>query len=273
MNKRTFGTRGLAIVAAASLVLSLAATVLADAPNPDNAVNVQVSGLTVTLNGTWQWTRDCNLGVIAAASQTDFRDVGFAVDWNDPAAAGNEVVPGLKVGTPTDNLVHQRGAAAQGTCTGTTTSSGAWGPISHTYAAPGTFRVCAVMYDIRLINTPVSGRGSLVAGGATPPHNEDNSAQENAFETGVQCVSTTIVVAQPSVAQSVAPSVAQSVAASAEQSVKAATGTPSASVANTSLSQNGASPLPTIVFSLILLASLVTLAYANVKTVRARNDS
>ena len=63
----------------------------------------------------------------------------------------------------------------------------------------------------------------------------------------------------------------QSVEASGEQSIKAGTGTPGASTTNTALFGNGANPLPTILFSLILLASLGTLAYANVKTVRSRN--
>lgn len=255
MNKRTFGKRGLAIFAAASLVLTLAATVLADAPNPDTAVNVQVNGLTVTIDGTWQWTRNCDAGVIAAASDTDFRDVGVAVDWSDPSAAGNEVVPGLDVGTPTDNVIHQRDAALVGTCSGTTDSSGSWGPISHTYAQAGTYEVCAVMYDIRLINTPADGRGSKVAGGAA--HNEDNSAEENSFESGVQCVSTSIVVVNPP--------------PSAESSVLAGTGTPAASQPDTAQSREGVNPITTIGFSLLLLASLATLAYANVKTVRNRN--
>ena len=61
-----------------------------------------------------------------------------------------------------------------------------------------------------------------------------------------------------------------SVPASAEGSVKAGTGTPAASTSNTALFGDGSNPLPTVVFSLILLASLGTLAYANVKTVRRR---
>jgi hypothetical protein len=64
----------------------------------------------------------------------------------------------------------------------------------------------------------------------------------------------------------------QSVEASAsgEQSVEAGTGTPSGSVSDGAFFGNGANPLPTIAFSLILLASLGGLAYANVKTVRNR---
>ena len=73
-----------------------------------------------------------------------------------------------------------------------------------------------------------------------------------------------------SVPASVAASVpAASVRASAEQSVKAGTGTPAASTSNTALFGEGSNPLPTIAFSLILLTSLGTLAYANVKSVRS----
>jgi hypothetical protein len=85
---------------------------------------------------------------------------------------------------------------------------------------------------------------------------------------------------QCSEAQSVPPSAEGSVGASAsapasvpasgESSVKAGTGTPAASTSNTALFGDGSSPLPTVIFSLILLASLGALAYANVKTVRSR---
>jgi hypothetical protein len=61
-----------------------------------------------------------------------------------------------------------------------------------------------------------------------------------------------------------------SVPASGEQSIEAGTGTPAASTPDGALSLSGVSPLPTIAFSLILLASLGTLAYANVKAVRNR---
>jgi hypothetical protein len=77
-----------------------------------------------------------------------------------------------------------------------------------------------------------------------------------------------------SVAESIPASVGESVAesASGEQSVEAGTGTPAESQPNSSLFFNGSGPLATIAFSLILLASLGTLAYANVKSVRSRNQ-
>jgi hypothetical protein len=74
---------------------------------------------------------------------------------------------------------------------------------------------------------------------------------------------------EESVAESVEESVAESVEESGEQSVEAGTGTPEESVSDGALSLNGVGPLPTIAFSLILLASLGALAYANVKSVRS----
>ncbi len=71
-----------------------------------------------------------------------------------------------------------------------------------------------------------------------------------------------------SVAESIPASVAQSVAASVGQSVEAGTGTPQPSIPNGALSGNGSSPLPTVIFSLVLLASLGTLAYTNVRVAR-----
>lgn len=68
--------------------------------------------------------------------------------------------------------------------------------------------------------------------------------------------------------QSVAESVAESVPASGEQSEKAGEGTPEGSTSNGALSLSGSGALPTIAFSLILLASLSALAFANVKASR-----
>ena len=59
------------------------------------------------------------------------------------------------------------------------------------------------------------------------------------------------------------------------QAVAATTGTPAGTLPNAALSQSGTSPIPTIGFALILLASLLMLARANVKrkvtTVRNRS--
>jgi hypothetical protein len=73
----------------------------------------------------------------------------------------------------------------------------------------------------------------------------------------------------PSAEGSVAGSVAESASPSGEQSQKEGTGTPEESQTDTALSGLESSPLATIAFSLILLASLGALAYANVKAARS----
>ena len=55
---------------------------------------------------------------------------------------------------------------------------------------------------------------------------------------------------------------------SEDQGVEAGTGTPAGSMPDGAQSTDGSSPLPTIAFSLILLASLSALAFANVKASR-----
>jgi hypothetical protein len=63
-----------------------------------------------------------------------------------------------------------------------------------------------------------------------------------------------------------------SVEASVEGSVLGGTGTPAPSTPDTALDgANGPSPLPTIIFGAILLASLAALAWVNVQTVRSRS--
>jgi hypothetical protein len=61
------------------------------------------------------------------------------------------------------------------------------------------------------------------------------------------------------------------VSASPEQSVEAGTGTPEASTPDTSLNGAGGGVLPTILFSFLLIASLGTLAYANVRAMRRQS--
>ena len=56
---------------------------------------------------------------------------------------------------------------------------------------------------------------------------------------------------------------------SGDQVVEGGVGTPAGSMADSAQALDGSSPLPTIAFSLILLASLGALAYANVKAGRS----
>ncbi|HLE59201.1 MAG TPA: hypothetical protein VJA85_06110 [Candidatus Limnocylindria bacterium] len=72
------------------------------------------------------------------------------------------------------------------------------------------------------------------------------------------------------VAASPSPTPEESVLESAtpEGSQAGGTGTPEASVGDGAVGFGGVSPIPTVVFSLILLASLGALAYANVRSAR-----
>ncbi len=54
-----------------------------------------------------------------------------------------------------------------------------------------------------------------------------------------------------------------------DEEVEAGTGTPAATVSDSSMGVGPSSPLPQIIFSVLLVASLGTLAYTNVKVVRA----
>ena len=77
---------------------------------------------------------------------------------------------------------------------------------------------------------------------------------------------------EPSVEESTEASVEESTEASVEGSVLGGTGTPAPSTPDTALDgSNGPSPLPTIVFGAILLASLAGLAWVNVQAVRTRS--
>jgi uncharacterized repeat protein (TIGR01451 family) len=60
------------------------------------------------------------------------------------------------------------------------------------------------------------------------------------------------------------------VSASPQQSVEAGTGTPAATQPNTALNAPGGGVLPTILFSFILIGTLGTLAYTNVRVLRRR---
>jgi hypothetical protein len=98
---------------------------------------------------------------------------------------------------------------------------------------------------------------------------KSNSVQCSEAQSVAESVNESVAESvNESVAESVNESVNESVAESGEQSVEAGTGTPAASIPNGALPSGGSSPLPMIAFSLILLTSLGSLAYANVKAVR-----
>jgi hypothetical protein len=95
------------------------------------------------------------------------------------------------------------------------------------------------------------------------------SASTNVSSPGEFNLSHVCVAEEQSVGESGSEEESVAASASGEQSVEAGTGTPEESTPDGALFGNGASPLPTIAFSVILLASLGGLAYANVKSVRS----
>jgi len=110
-------------------------------------------------------------------------------------------------------------------------------------------------------------------GASAFPHLDDNGNPLNGHEQDFLLEGEATVEDCQEAAHSASPSPSeeQSAEASGEQSEKAGEGTPEESQADSALFGLGSSPLATIAFSLILLASLGALAYANVKTVRSRS--
>jgi hypothetical protein len=94
---------------------------------------------------------------------------------------------------------------------------------------------------------------------------ESESAPESVVEAESEPESVVEAESEP---ESVVEAESATESASGEQGEKAGEGTPAESISDGALSLGGSSPLPTIAFSLILLASLGALAYANVKSVR-----
>lgn len=206
-SRRDAGRAASAALLAAGFVLLGAASVLADAPDPAT-IDVTADGLTVTVSGTWVWPEQdepCGPG-----TRTN-RAAGWAADWGD-GFAGNFVQSrdapkgtGFHMGGPTDNLVYRSDANdGRGDCgTGLPGGgvAGAWGPLSHTYAEPGTYTLCVVTYDVHYtmvggVPVPKAAK-EVLAGGAI--HNPDNSAQKNYLNgrNGIQCIASEVTLRLP----------------------------------------------------------------------------
>jgi uncharacterized repeat protein (TIGR01451 family) len=204
LGERLFG------VAAAAVVLAVAGWgavgALASSGTATGSVTVTTNGLTATLSGTWSWPdmkAPCGPGTMAD------RAVGWAVQWGDGFTGNRVLAKGSKpaaayydVGTASDNIVHRSSAnGGLGDC-GTTASGpahGTWGPIMHTYAQPGTYTACVVIYDVHYRKTdsgqiaPTDSKQLVAGSNATPyrpgDHNSDNSAENNT-SAGTQCLKT-----------------------------------------------------------------------------------
>jgi hypothetical protein len=201
------GKRRLLAGAAALAIatLALAGVSYAHTGTPSSIV-VITSGLSVQASGTWSWSS------VASASVPNY--VGYAVDWGD-VTSGNEVgTYNIGDGTAATNVVTLT-TPSQGT-------SGSWGPMSHTYAAAGTYTVCVILYDLGK-TTPFATTGyhSTMAGGVN--RNTDNSVDKG-YTNPVQCA--TFDVTAPTTAPTQPPTQAPTQAPTAFQSFSGATGTP-----------------------------------------------
>ncbi|MFO1541464.1 MAG: hypothetical protein ACKOTZ_13655 [Chloroflexota bacterium] len=196
-----------AALLAAGFLLAGAASVLADAPDPAT-IDVETDGLTVTVSGSWTWPeQDAPCG---PGTRTN-RAAGWAADWGD-GWTGNVVQSrdapagtGFHMGGATDNVVYRSAAnGGLGDC-GTAIPgggvTGTWGPLSHTYAEPGSSTLCVVAYDVHYtmvggVPVPKAAR-ELLAGG--PVHNPDNSAQKNYRDgrNGIQCIAADVELRLP----------------------------------------------------------------------------
>ena len=172
------------VLALIVVFVSLSATAWAHSPDPVKdttgtvSIDPQTGNRTVTVSGHWVWAGNngaCdNKGVGNPPS-------GVAIDWNDPNQPGvflatdtNGVAVYLGAASasalnPADNSIHP---AACGTYDKSSDQvTGAWGPITHVYAASvtGPIAICPVTYHVK--------GGQPTAAG--PNHDDDNSVEHN----------------------------------------------------------------------------------------------
>jgi hypothetical protein len=201
------------------------------------------------------------------------------ISWNDPDFQGTAdecANAGLEPGEVLWHFVHtgNDGADLPATLDATFTDAGPKQADGYSNGGGNA----TLMYDI------TTGTDTLES--ASDSINDDNllnlshicfgGEEESVAGSAEQSVEGSVAESEAesaaeSAEQSVEGSTAESEAASAsgEQSVEAGTGTPAESQPDGAFSLSGAGALPTIAFSLILLASLGALAYANVKSVRS----
>jgi len=171
---------------AVSLAMMVVGTVTAGSGNP-NTIGVIPSGaLTVQASGTWSWAE--------MATNPKLSYTGFALDWGDVTSGNALGIYHIGDGTPATNVVLQPTSPAQGT-------SGLWGPASHTYAAPGVYTVCVILYDLGEVKPfKTTGYHGLKATGTS--RNSDNSV-DNKLEVPTMC--TKVDLTAPSTTSTAVP--------------------------------------------------------------------
>ena len=177
-----------AVLVSAALGLMAAGSVFAGSGSADPIHTTTTGTLSVTASGTWSWAE------MATAKKLSY--AGFAIDWGD-VSSGNAVGSyHIGDGTAATNVVLQPTDPAQG-------SSGSWGPVSHTYAQPGSYQVCVILYDLgQLKPFKTTGYHSLQAGGTG--RNTDNSVDDQ-IQVPAMCTTVELAAPTPTVAPTVEP--------------------------------------------------------------------
>ena len=180
---RRLGIPGVAI----SLAVMAVGTAAAHTGTPNTMAVVPSGPLTISASGTWIW------GGVASASTQSY--AGFAIDWGDTTAGNAIGAYHIGDGTAGTNVIMQPTTPDRG-------SSGSWGSVSHTYALPGTYTACVIIYDLGP-NKPFATTGyhSLQAGGVN--HNIDNSV-DHGSKIPAACA-TFVVAAPPTTQPTIAP--------------------------------------------------------------------
>ena len=177
--------RSIVFVGGTSLALIVAGMVSAGSGSPSNIVLDNQSGSSIQVSGTWSWPE------MATATRLSY--TGFAIDWGDVSSGNTVGSYHVGDGTAATNVVMQPTSPAQG-------SSGSWGPVSHAYAAPGSYHVCAILYDLGEVKPfKTTGYHSLQAGGVG--RNTDNSVDQN-NEPAALCLDVVVTEATPTPAPS-----------------------------------------------------------------------
>lgn len=167
---------GIGLVAI-SLAFMAVSTATAHSGSPDTVTVTQTGPLTVQASGTWSWAE------MATASKVSY--AGYAIDWGDVATGNALGSYHIGDGTPATNVVLQPTTPPQG-------SSGSLGPVSHTYAAPGTYIVCVILYDLGDVKPfKATGYHGLKATGTS--RNTDNSV-DNKNQVPAMCASIDVIV-------------------------------------------------------------------------------
>ena len=166
---------------AVSLALTAVGTVTAHTGSPSAITVTPTTGQSIQASGTWSWP------AMATAGHLSY--IGFAIDWGDVTSGNALGAYHIGAGTPATNVILQPTSPAQG-------ASGSWGPVSHTYAAPGIYTVCVIIYDLGLTKPfTTTGYHSLQAGGTG--HNTDNSV-DHASQVPSMCGRVDLTAPSPS---------------------------------------------------------------------------